>query len=163
MVITTAQLHANRVIIRLLRGFKSSHCVGHLNSAGWVRSSHWRCSVKRVLLKSFTRKHLCGSLFLIKLQAFRAAILLRRDSNECFHVKFAKFLRTPFLKNIYNRLLLLRVGRLRRWEPLTMVLARNKAERIFSVKHSNKTTHHKHRHRPIFRWVCSQYEILYIF
>ena len=59
------------------------------------RSSHRRCSVKSIL-KSFancTRKPLCYSLFLTKLQAFRT-------------VKFAKFLRTPILMNIYKSLLL---------------------------------------------------------
>ena len=35
-------------------------------------SSYWRCSIKKVLKKSvkFTGKHLCWSLFLIKLQAW---------------------------------------------------------------------------------------------
>ena len=41
-------------------------------------------------------KHLCYSLILIKLQVFRPATLLKRDSNRgVFPVKFAKFLRTP--------------------------------------------------------------------
>ena len=47
------------------------------------RSSHQRCSVKNGALKNFsgfTGKHLC-SLFLIKLEAWRPAILLNRDSN----------------------------------------------------------------------------------
>ena len=38
------------------------------------RSSRWRCSVKKGALKNFaifTEKHLCGSLFLIKFQAWR--------------------------------------------------------------------------------------------
>ena len=46
------------------------------------RSSHRRCSVKKGVLKnvaSFTGKHLCWSLFFIKLQVFRP--LLKRDSN----------------------------------------------------------------------------------
>ena len=37
-------------------------------------SSHWRCSVKKGVLKNcadFTGKHLCWSLFLIKLQVFK--------------------------------------------------------------------------------------------
>ena len=33
------------------------------------RSSHQRCSVKKLFLKIYSGKHLCGSLFLIKLQA----------------------------------------------------------------------------------------------
>ena len=33
---------------------------------------------------NFTGKYLCGSLFLIKLQALRPATLLKRDSNTGF-------------------------------------------------------------------------------
>ena len=49
-----------------------------------TRSSHQRYSIKARLenFAIFTRKHLCWSLFLVKLQAFRAAILLKRDSNK---------------------------------------------------------------------------------
>ena len=48
-----------------------------------TRSSHQRCSIKAVLenFAIFTRKDLCWSLFLVKLQAFSPAILLKRDSN----------------------------------------------------------------------------------
>ena len=48
------------------------------------RSSHRRYSVKKGVLKdfaNFTGKHLCRSLFLIKLQAFRPANLLKRYFN----------------------------------------------------------------------------------
>ena len=48
------------------------------------RRSHRRCSVEKGTLKNFenfTGKHLCWRLFLIKLQAFRPATLLKRDSN----------------------------------------------------------------------------------
>ena len=50
---------------------------------------------KKGVLKNFgnfTGNRLCWSLFLVKLQALR-----------CFPVKFAKFLRTTILKNIYER------------------------------------------------------------
>ena len=74
------------------------------------RSSHQRCSVEKAVLKNFaifTGKHLCCSLCLIKLQAFRTAVLLKRDSNTgVSFVKFVKFLRTPIFKNICERLLL---------------------------------------------------------
>ena len=51
--------------------------------------------------------HLCQSLFLINLQVFIPAPLLKRDSNTgVFPVKFVKLLRTPILKNIFERLLL---------------------------------------------------------
>ena len=48
------------------------------------RSSHQRGSVKTSVIKNFaifTGKRLCWSLFLIKLQAFRSATLIRKDSN----------------------------------------------------------------------------------
>ena len=48
------------------------------------RSSHRRWFIKKAVLKNFaifTWKHLCWSLFLRKLQAFRSATLLERDSN----------------------------------------------------------------------------------
>ena len=66
-------------------------------------------SVKKAVLKRFANvkgKHLCWSLFLMKSYAFRPSILLKRDSKiKFFLVKFAKFLRTPILKNICKRLL----------------------------------------------------------
>ena len=48
------------------------------------RSSHRRCSVKKVVLKNlrnFTGKYLCSSLFSIKFQVFRPLILLKRYFN----------------------------------------------------------------------------------
>ena len=56
---------------------------------------------KTGVLKSFanfTGKHLCWSLFLIKVAGLRSVTLLKRDSNTCFPVKFAKILRTHFFK-----------------------------------------------------------------
>ena len=48
-----------------------------------TRSNHQKCSIKPVLknFAIFTRKRLCWSLFLVKLQAFRPAILLKRNSS----------------------------------------------------------------------------------
>ena len=48
------------------------------------KTNHCRCSIKNVVLKNFaifTWKHLCWSHFLIKLQAWSSATLLKRDSN----------------------------------------------------------------------------------
>ena len=45
------------------------------------RSCNWRSSVKRGVLKNFTGKDLCQSRFLITLQAFSLATLLKRNSN----------------------------------------------------------------------------------
>ena len=64
------------------------------------RSSRSQMFFKIDVLKnfaSFTGKHRCYSLSLIKLQVFRPATLLKRDSNTgAFSVKFVNFLRTPF-------------------------------------------------------------------
>ena len=60
-----------------------------------TRTRHRRCSVKIGVLKNFAnfaRKHLCWSLFW--------------PQHRCFPVRFEKFLRTPILKNICERLLL---------------------------------------------------------
>ena len=63
-----------------------------------LRRSHRRCPVKKGFLKIFsnffanlTGKHLCWSLSLTKLQAFRTATLLKRESN-----------RGIFLSNLQN-------------------------------------------------------------
>ena len=48
------------------------------------RSNNRKCSAKKSILKNFpnfTGKHLCWSLFLINLQTFKPATLLKRDSN----------------------------------------------------------------------------------
>ena len=64
-------------------------------------------------LQIFEENTCAGVSFQQGLQAcnkvFRGATLLKRDSNTCFPVKFAEFLRTPILKNICERLLLKRV------------------------------------------------------
>ena len=48
------------------------------------KSSYRRCSIKKAVLKNsqiLTGKHLCWNLFFKKLQTFRTATLLKRDSN----------------------------------------------------------------------------------
>ena len=55
----------------------------------------------------FTGKHLRWSIFVIKLQALRAAILLQnRLQHSCFPVNIVKFLGTPILNKICEWLLL---------------------------------------------------------
>ena len=52
--------------------------MNHRDLLGLFRSSHRRCSVKKGVLKkfaNFTGKHLCWSLFLIKLQAWADVFL----------------------------------------------------------------------------------------
>ena len=66
------------------------------------RSSHLRCSIKKVVLRNFTKftgKHLCQSLFFNKVAGLGSATLLKkRHWHRCFPVNFAKFLITPFLQ-----------------------------------------------------------------
>ena len=74
------------------------------------RSSHRRCSVRKGLFRNFakfTGKHLCQSLFFKKIAGLRPAILFKKRLwHRCFPVNFAKFLRTPLLRNNSGRLLL---------------------------------------------------------
>ena len=79
------------------------------------RNSHWRCSVKKGVLKNlvnFIGKHLVvawnyeGSLF-NKVAANQTCNFTKiRLQHRCFPVKFVKFLRTPVLKNICQQMLL---------------------------------------------------------
>ena len=56
----------------------------------------------------FTGKHLGQSLFLNKVTGLRAATLLKKKLwHKCFPVNFAKFLRTPYLQNTSEWLLLI--------------------------------------------------------
>ena len=66
------------------------------------RTSRLEVFCKKGVLKNFanfTGKRLCWSLFLIN-------FIKMRLQRRCFPVKFAKFLRTPIVKNICERLLL---------------------------------------------------------
>ena len=66
------------------------------------RSSHQRCSIKKGVLRSFTKftgKCLYQSLFFNKVAGLRPATLLRKKLwHRCFPVNFANFLRTPFFR-----------------------------------------------------------------
>ena len=49
-----------------------------------LKRNYQRCSIKKAVLKNLAillAKHLCWSLFLINLQAYKPATLLQRDSN----------------------------------------------------------------------------------
>ena len=74
------------------------------------RSSHQRCSMKKGVLRNFTKftgKHLCQSLLFNKVAGLRPATLLKKRLwHRCFPMNFAKFLRTPFLQNTSGRLVL---------------------------------------------------------
>ena len=70
---------------------------------GWIRNSHRRCSIKRDVLKKFTKfigKHQCHSLFFNKVAALRPATLLKKRLwQRYFLLNFAKLLKTPVLQN----------------------------------------------------------------
>ena len=80
----------------------------------YYRSSHRRSSVRKVVLRNFTKfrgKHLCQSLFFNIVAGLRPATLLKKRLwHSCFLVNFGKFLRTPFLQNTFWRLLLMLAG-----------------------------------------------------
>ena len=66
-----------------------------------------KCSTRKLFLKisQYSQENTCvGISFLI--QAFRTPDLLKRDSNTGFFANIEKFLITPILKNICERLLL---------------------------------------------------------
>ena len=72
------------------------------------RSSHWRCSVKKGVLKkfaNFTGKRLEAPFD--KVAVLRVCNFSnKRLQHRCFPMKFAKVLRTHILKNICEQLLL---------------------------------------------------------
>ena len=74
-----------------------------------VRSSQQRCSMKKGVLRNFTKftgKHLCLSLSFNKVAGLKPATLLKKRLwHRCFPVNFAKFSITPFLQNTSGRLL----------------------------------------------------------
>ena len=81
--------------------------------SGWkpetVRSSHWRCSVRKGVPKrfeNFTGKHLCWSLFLIKLLFWGPETLLKKTSTQMLFCEICKAFKKVILKNICERLLL---------------------------------------------------------
>ena len=69
------------------------------------RSSHQRCSMKKGVLRNFTKftgKHLCQTLFFSKVAGCN--FFKKRFWHKCFPVNFVKFLRKPYLQNTSERL-----------------------------------------------------------
>ena len=73
------------------------------------------CISERFCVKSvpekfaiFKEKHLCWSLFLITLQPFRPETLLERNFNTSFPMNIEEFLKATILKNICERLFLVK-------------------------------------------------------
>ena len=89
----------------------SSYEMGHLLKS--LRSSHQRCSVKKVILRNFakfTGKHLCQSPFLNKVASYRpkACNFIKKETLvQMFFREFSKFLVTRFLQNTSGRLRLI--------------------------------------------------------
>ena len=71
------------------------------------RSSHWRCSVRKGVIRNFSKftgKQLYQSLYFQKVAGLRPATLIKwRLWPRCFPVNFEKFLRTPVLQNTCGR------------------------------------------------------------
>ena len=97
------------------------------------RSSHWRCSVRKSVLRNFaklTEKHMWESLFLNEVTRLSPATLLKkRHWHRCFPAKFAKFLRTPFLHITSVRLFLDRIKC--SWQKLLCMCLASKCSNMF--------------------------------
>ena len=78
------------------------------NPSTIFRSSHWKCSTKKAILKHFvifTGKHLCWGLFLNKVAGHKACnFIKKRLQHRYFLVNIGKCIRRPILKNISERL-----------------------------------------------------------
>ena len=89
-------------VVFWVKGFDDSFSIERIN--------HQRCSVRKGVLRNFTKftgKHLFQSLFLNKVAGLRSATLLKkRIWHRCFPENFAQFVRTPFLQNTSGRLVL---------------------------------------------------------
>ena len=73
------------------------------------RSSHWRCSVKKSVLKNFenSQENTCARVSFSIVAGLRPANLLKkRIWQRCFSANFAKFLRTAFFIEHFRWLLL---------------------------------------------------------
>ena len=72
------------------------------------RSSHWRCSIKKAILKNFvifTGKYLCRGLFFNKVANHQACnFIKKRLQHRYYIVNIGKFIRRPILKNISKQL-----------------------------------------------------------
>ena len=89
---------------------KISQAVPNFLKHYYFRSSHLRCSVKKMFLEisQNSQEITCGrDSFLIKFQARPATLLKKRLWYRSFPVNFVRFLRTPFLQNTSGRHLLL--------------------------------------------------------
>ena len=73
------------------------------------KSSHRRCSVKKVFLKisQISKENTCVEVFFNKVAGLQACNFIKKILQyRYFPVKFAKLFKTPILKNICELLLL---------------------------------------------------------
>ena len=77
------------------------------NSSTIFRSSHWRCSIKKAILKHFVifaGKHLCWGLFFNRVAGHQTCNFIKeRLQHRYFLANITKFIR-PILKNFCKRL-----------------------------------------------------------
>ena len=90
----------------------------HFKMSRVLEAFTWRCSEKSCQQKFHNnyKKHLCRSIFLIKLQVI-CNFDKKRFRSRCFLVNFATALRIPFLYSTPGRLLLVELNK-----PLGMLL-----------------------------------------
>ena len=86
------------------------HTMNHRDLLGLFRSSHWRCSVKKMCSGQYRKFHrkapMLESLFNNVAAPQSCNFIKKILQHWRFPMKFAKFLRTPITKNICQRLLL---------------------------------------------------------
>ena len=69
----------------------------------WFRSSHQRCSVRKGVFRNFTKstgKHLCQSLFLIKLQAEACNCIKKETLAQVFSCEFCEIFKIIYFYRI---------------------------------------------------------------
>ena len=101
----SAGLQPRTYFIRSLIFQDFSYTLGTPVNMGFVNCSSDCSHCKKVFCKSVLLK-ICWSVFFNKVSGLDLQLYKRQTPTQCFPVKFAKFLRTPFLKNICERLLL---------------------------------------------------------
>ena len=97
---------------RVILWFCNIYCLSYVSKSWWKRTKAaiggglWKKSVLKNFEK-FIGKQLCQSLFFNKFAGLSPATSLKKRLwHRCFPVNFARFLRTPFLKNTSGWLLL---------------------------------------------------------
>ena len=78
------------------------------NSSAIFRSSHWRCSIKKAIIKHFvifTGKYLCRGLFFDKVAGHGTCSIIKEIlQHRYFLVNSRKFIKRPISMNICKQL-----------------------------------------------------------